>query len=241
MPALGVNGATPYAQGSNHPTAHNHSHRDVSSYDARRQTRVKCTYCGCWAQKGALCYQCKQPTGPLVLPRRNGYRVEPLVRGNSMRKNADSLDDPPSLCFSPRQRERMADLSAGRFRSASSASAFGGASPSRSSAFGGVDASAIHRSVSSSAAGGGGGGAAGSSSGIVVVGRTSSARPPLSVYDGAVAMGQHQEGGPSSTSAAAVSSLRSAPSRREATAPATIAMLFSSTSCTSGGNRLVQM
>lgn len=61
--SLGVGGATPFAMKSNHQTAYNHSFRDCSGYDPSRQTKIKCSFCGCWAKKGSVCYQCKRPVG----------------------------------------------------------------------------------------------------------------------------------------------------------------------------------
>lgn len=111
---LGVGGSTPFAMATNHPTAYNHSFRDTVGYDPKKQSRMKCTYCGCWARKGELCYQCKQPTGPLVLPRRNGYRVEPLVgtKGfpqhyNESYTTNNSGSQSDKVVFSPRQMERL--------------------------------------------------------------------------------------------------------------------------------------
>lgn len=77
---LGVGGATTFAMGSNHQTANNHNFRDTASFDVAKQTRVKCTYCGCWATKGKDCGQCKRPTGPVKVPRNNNVKVEPLVK-----------------------------------------------------------------------------------------------------------------------------------------------------------------
>ncbi|KAJ9442792.1 hypothetical protein DIPPA_24048 [Diplonema papillatum] len=59
--SLGIGGATPYSQASNHQTAANHTHRDVQKYDHTKQTKVKCTSCGMWAPKGGACTFCKQP------------------------------------------------------------------------------------------------------------------------------------------------------------------------------------
>eukprot|EP00754_Rhynchopus_humris_P050923 Rhum_TRINITY_DN9231_c0_g4::Rhum_TRINITY_DN9231_c0_g4_i2::g.32512::m.32512 len=61
--SLGIGGATPFSQPSNHQTAANHTIRDTSSYDHTKQTKVKCTSCGMWAQKGGECKFCKHPAG----------------------------------------------------------------------------------------------------------------------------------------------------------------------------------
>jgi len=61
--ALGIGGATPYSMPSNHPTSYNHSHRDTVPYDASRQVKVKCGYCGCWVRKGGICSLCGTPQG----------------------------------------------------------------------------------------------------------------------------------------------------------------------------------
>ena len=61
--SLGIGGATPFSQPSNHQTAANHTIRDTSSYDHTKQTKVKCTSCGMWAQKGGDCKFCKHPAG----------------------------------------------------------------------------------------------------------------------------------------------------------------------------------
>lgn len=60
---LGVGGATPFASKSNHQTALNHCFRETSGFDPSKQTKVKCSFCGCWARRGQLCYQCKRPAG----------------------------------------------------------------------------------------------------------------------------------------------------------------------------------
>jgi hypothetical protein len=60
---LGIGGATPFAMKSNHQTAHNHSFRDTSGYDPAKNNKVKCSFCGCWAKKASICYQCKRPIG----------------------------------------------------------------------------------------------------------------------------------------------------------------------------------
>eukprot|EP00758_Cryptobia_borreli_P010787 Tbor_TRINITY_DN5601_c1_g1::TRINITY_DN5601_c1_g1_i3::g.9437::m.9437 len=87
MPGLGVGGATPFGMGSNHQTAHNHNFRDAVPFDPAKQTRVKCTYCGCWATRGKDCSQCKRPAPAAKVPRNNNVKVEPLSsikRGGSV-------------------------------------------------------------------------------------------------------------------------------------------------------------
>ena len=61
--SLGIGGATPFSQGSNHQTAANHQIRDNAAYDHTKQTKVKCTSCGMWASKGSNCTFCKHPAG----------------------------------------------------------------------------------------------------------------------------------------------------------------------------------
>lgn len=39
--------------------AFQHQFRDTSSYDPAAKLRVKCTFCGCWANRGGQCYFCK--------------------------------------------------------------------------------------------------------------------------------------------------------------------------------------
>ena len=77
---LGVGGSTTFHMKSNHQTAFNHSFRDTSAYDPALQMRVKCSSCGCWAQKGRPCYQCKRPAQGIVTPRNNSAQVEPYLR-----------------------------------------------------------------------------------------------------------------------------------------------------------------
>lgn len=73
---LGVGGATPFAMASNHPTATNHAFRDVKKFEPAKQTRIKCTFCGCWATRGEDCKQCRRPTAPVRQRRNNNVRVE---------------------------------------------------------------------------------------------------------------------------------------------------------------------
>jgi hypothetical protein len=58
--SLGIHGATPFFMKSNHQTAFNHAFRDESPYEPAKQTKIKCTFCGCWARKGFPCYHCKR-------------------------------------------------------------------------------------------------------------------------------------------------------------------------------------
>eukprot|EP01064_Diplonema_japonicum_P023820 TRINITY_DN34255_c0_g1_i1.p1 TRINITY_DN34255_c0_g1~~TRINITY_DN34255_c0_g1_i1.p1 ORF type:complete len:134 (+),score=21.77 TRINITY_DN34255_c0_g1_i1:59-460(+) len=61
--SMGIGGATPFQQNSNHQTAANHRIRDTQAYDHTKQTKVKCTSCGMWATKGSNCNFCKHPAG----------------------------------------------------------------------------------------------------------------------------------------------------------------------------------
>lgn len=68
MSSLGIGGATPYHQPSNHNTAFNHSFRSPVSYNPRQQTKRKCSYCGVWAEKGTNCYLCGTPVATACRP-----------------------------------------------------------------------------------------------------------------------------------------------------------------------------
>eukprot|EP01065_Artemidia_motanka_P003724 TRINITY_DN11774_c0_g1_i1.p1 TRINITY_DN11774_c0_g1~~TRINITY_DN11774_c0_g1_i1.p1 ORF type:complete len:239 (+),score=61.67 TRINITY_DN11774_c0_g1_i1:72-719(+) len=46
-----------------HRTALNHKHRDEVPYDPSRQTKIKCSSCGCWAPKCGRCVLCGKMQG----------------------------------------------------------------------------------------------------------------------------------------------------------------------------------
>lgn len=66
MPGLSIGHSTPFAQSSNYHTVLNHRFREESAYDAAKQVKIKCPYCGIWARKGGVCSLCgtRIPGGP---------------------------------------------------------------------------------------------------------------------------------------------------------------------------------
>ena len=75
--SLGIGGATAFSMASNHQTAGNHAFRDEVKFDPSKQTRVKCTSCGVWANRGDNCPLCKRPTAAPIQRRNNNVKVEP--------------------------------------------------------------------------------------------------------------------------------------------------------------------
>lgn len=71
MVGLGIGRNTPFSQGSDYHTAFNHKYREESGFDPSKQVKVKCSYCGIWARKGAPCSLCgtRAPGGQLELRR----------------------------------------------------------------------------------------------------------------------------------------------------------------------------